>query len=299
MPDLSAMSDVDELENRWLNKVILYVEGEADEHVYRKIVGPDVADRLEFKTPVEATGYRAVMNRVAKERAANTKVFGLLDGEACVTCGALEQLAACDDVLFDLPAVEAAEGLIFLHAHELENILLLYGDLFNHVCRDVKLVDIGKRSPDAVRAHLLKFTRRFFSSALVKYAGLQRRFEGGQENTIDAGQFLNKHSTASILRKYKAYVVSTGASWTDYTKTARHVLAGLKARFEAGAMDDDDRHYHFVRLADGKGLLERMKAEYKPSTTWDGSLIDGVVGNDYSNRFRTTLLSLVSLEAAA
>ncbi len=294
MPDLSAIDDVEELENRWLNKAIVYVEAEIDERVYTRMAGPNVADRLEFKTPkTGGAGQGAVAKSVARERGEkkNTKVFGLLDGEASVTFGALHELVGCDDVIFDLPGVAEADGLIFLQAHELENILLLYGDLCDHVCRDVRLMDFGTRKPDDVRALLIQFTQRFFSSAMVKYAGLHLRFNGSTLDPIDGGQFLNeKLSTAAIMRRFKQYVVSEGGSWAEFSVIIRSVLTQLKGRFAAEGLSRADQEDHLIRLADGKGLLTRLKAQYKPSTTWDGSLVEAVVRHDYSSRFTKAIL---------
>lgn len=300
MADISEINDIDELENRWLDKVIVYVEAEADSHVYTKLVGPNLADRLEFKPPPESTGYLAVMTRVADERQRNTKVFGLLDGEASATCGGLDRLVASEGVLFDVPENPGTTGLFFLHVHELENLLILYGDLFEHVCRDVRLTDIGKRSPEDVQDLLGKATRRFFSSALAKYAGGEVRASGSEVNLIDAGQFLDmKQTTTSILRKFRAYIDGAGGSWTDYTDIARRVLKDLAERFDAEGLEEDGRRLHFVRLADGKGLLQSLKSQYKPSTTWDGSLIENLLKNDYAGQFRQALLERVELAEAA
>ena len=54
MPEISTFGDVEELDNRYIDKSVVYVEGEDDQKVWERIIGSDVADKLEFKVPSQA-----------------------------------------------------------------------------------------------------------------------------------------------------------------------------------------------------------------------------------------------------
>ena len=59
MPDLSVFRDVDEVENRYIDKCVVYSEGKDDRNVWQKVMGGEFADRIEFKVPVaEGTDLR-------------------------------------------------------------------------------------------------------------------------------------------------------------------------------------------------------------------------------------------------
>ena len=52
MPELSVFVDVEEMDNRYIGKCVVYVEGRDDRNVWERIVGSELADRLEFKVPL-------------------------------------------------------------------------------------------------------------------------------------------------------------------------------------------------------------------------------------------------------
>jgi hypothetical protein len=123
MPSLRSIGDSVELDNRYIDKCVVYVEGDDDEGLWKFIIGLDVGDRIEFKVPLSmGSGYEVVHDRVRKERPGNPKIYGLLDGEAAASFGQIGRLinAADSEIIFELDSPEL-EGILFLVEHEVEN----------------------------------------------------------------------------------------------------------------------------------------------------------------------------------
>lgn len=146
MPSLRTMPDVEELDNRYIDKCIIYVEGESDLTVWERIVGPNVADRVEFKVPqAVGSGYTLVCQRVARERQTNPRIFGLVDGEIAAVHDKIDKLIASVEPIFVLDD-PALDGILFLAEHEAENVLLRYSELPNYVLNDFSLAKGSTRT---------------------------------------------------------------------------------------------------------------------------------------------------------
>ncbi|PDT43977.1 hypothetical protein CO661_31945 [Sinorhizobium fredii] len=290
MPDLSSIRDTEELENRYLDKVIIYVEADADEEVFRRIAGPALAGRLEFKTPrSEGSGFNLVFDRVRTERPSNGKIFGLVDGEAAVTVGGLNELLNSDDALFSLPGKAEVDGILFLEAHELENLLLMYGDICEHICRDVRLADLNSHSVEDVRQKLSLIALRFFGSAVLKYSALEMRRSGKACEIVPAGTFLSRDETMRILREVKQRLIQTG-EWGEFRATFLEVTKRLRDRFDRENLSSEAKRRHLLRLADGKSLLNRLRQHYNTNGRWDGHLVDSVTRNAYAAKFSNCVI---------
>ena len=160
MPDISTFGDVEELDNRYIDKSVVYVEGEDDQKVWEHIVGSDVADKLEFKVPLQAgAGYKAVLKRVREERLQNPNVHGLLDGEVAAEYGAVEQLINCTKTIFTLDCKEF-EGIIFMSFHELENVLVCHSSIVAFAVNNVRLRELGQVNEVDAECQLITIARR-------------------------------------------------------------------------------------------------------------------------------------------
>lgn len=292
MPDLFAVGDAEALDNRYVAKVIVYVEADEDREAYSRIAGPDVRDRLEFKTTgLGSGGWEAVRDRVKVERPTNDKVYGLVDGEAVVHFDGWEALVACDRHLFQVQPA-AAEGMIFISSHELENLLLLYGDICGVIVKGVKLKELTKHDAAVVQAGLHKAARRFFIAAAMTYAANELRRTGVDSVVFNNGKFVDGKSATRLLAELAAEVKAEGLSWPTLRTEIRKVLARLKARFKDEGLNPAAKAYHFIRLADGKRLLAGMRKTYQAKGPWDGHLVDQVCRAPYADAFRSELLTL-------
>jgi hypothetical protein len=291
MPNLSSIDDPEALENRYVDKTIIYVEGEPDEEVFRRIVGPEIADRLEFKTPKSGgAGYLTVLNRVRNERPSNRKIYGLVDGEAAVTVGGLHVLLDCRDLIFAIPDCPEADGIIFLAGHELENVMMLYGGLVGHICNDVRLRDLNSLSEGSVTKQVLFLTRRFFNAALLKYAALQLTWLGQECSIVEAGRFQAKCSAMSIRRDLRNKIAKQGIPWDAFSAQIYGITRHLRKHFKMEALDEKCKSMHLMRLADGKGLLTKLQSHYKSGGRWEGHLVQALTEPRFAVEFRTSLM---------
>jgi hypothetical protein len=291
--DLSQIQDVEALENRYLGKAIVYVESEHDEEVYRRFAGPDVADRLEFKvTKVGVGGWMAVRDRLRQERPSNDNVYGLLDGEAAVHFDGWEALIACQNHIFSLTVAEA-EGIFFISGHELENLLMKHGDICGLIVKEVRLGDLAKHKVEEVQVQLVLAARRFFAAAAIKYvlADLERR--GVAVPDFKLSRFRDpEQSAVSLLLELRKEIKAAGLDWKQVRGAIQAVLARLKARFVSDGLGPDARDDHYVRLADGKAVVARLREVFTLRGPLDGHLVDTASRAAYAAEFRAELLQL-------
>ena len=128
MPKLSDIGNSDAVDSVYAARAVVYVEADVDSVVFARIVGMSDAQKVAFKAPrAHGGGYSAVCAQVGRERGnGNHRVFGLIDGEAAATLGSLCELIAATSAIFPLPNYD---GVFCLAQHELENLMLLHGDI--------------------------------------------------------------------------------------------------------------------------------------------------------------------------
>jgi len=286
MAELEAL-DALALENAYLGRVVLYVEAEADAEVFRRILGPDMADRFEVQIPPKATGWETVKNRVAYERHGNQKIFGLLDGEAAAAITGWDPLVCCDDQLF---TCDDHQGLIFLAGHEIENLLMLHGGFCEVVADDVRLLDINLRTPLDIRTLLVRKAQRFFISAVIKYAVLTMQNQGRAISLPTLGRFKSKETTVSVIRAMRAEIEAQGVPWADVSAEIHAVIDRLRVKFNAEAASSTAKSDHLIRLADGKGLIDGVRAEVNTNARWEGHLARNLTRPAYADQFRELII---------
>ncbi len=296
MPGLDALGDPSALLNRYLDKVVVYVEGEGDQRLFARIVGPDIADRLEFQTPVtDGGGCRTVIKRVQDERPSNNKIFGLVDGETAVELGGIMDFVGCRKHLFALTSGGASDGIIFLAGHELENLILMHGGVCELVSKNMKLSHLGNVEADEVEETLIRLTRRFLLSALLKYAAFSLGLGGAPVVTNKSGKLIDANMRVSKwLDELKAAVLGAGGDWGAYRSEAKTILNSLIQQLAAEAASPAAKRSHFVRLADGKSLLIGLQRHYGQNIG-EGILADALTKAPYAPQFRTELAELTAL----
>lgn len=297
MPKLSEIPDVEELDNLYADKIIIYVEGTDDKAVFTELIGPNHGDQLEFKVPEESgSGYHTVRNRVFELRKRNKKIHGLLDGEAAASLGHVEEFINAKGVLFTVP-VEALEGLYFLFENELENLLLCHVDVAEFINQNVPFGQIGVGPVDQIRADLTALSRRFYALTMLRFAAGEIHRGGKSCPQVDdhAKLFQGPHSVATILKMLKVKIEAHGIVWIDFMTRVHAVIGAVQGPFKAPGYDNDQRVREIVRLADGKEMLKRVRTKYNNGgLNWEGLLVERLKRSDYADDFTKALLRATS-----
>lgn len=294
MPKLSEIGNSDAVDSLYAARAIVYVEANVDSEVFARIVGMSAAQKVAFKAPrADGGGYHAVCTQVNQERGnGNNRVFGLVDGEAAATLGSLCELIAATSAIFPL---SNHEGVFCLAVHELENLMLLHGDICGYLVNDVELVNLSTRNRTEIEKTLRDLTRRFFIAAILKYAALHLRRSGRLYRPVDIGRFQNKaESTKSIRTALKKNIVDSGLDWNTFRDQVVAIVCTLRQRFRDEGLSREGRSFHMLRLSDGKGLMKRLKSEYSASSKMEGHLISHLVVSTYAGIFRSEILTAVA-----
>ncbi|URK89511.1 ATP-binding protein (plasmid) [Rhizobium sp. RCAM05350] len=294
MANLSQISDTAELDNKYIGKVVVYVEAESDANLFEVLVGPGHAERIEFKTtPEGGNGCGPTTARVKRERVTNRKVFGLIDGEAATSSHlGFEKMLSCVEPTFVVDDPEL-EGVLFLADHEAENILLRHSDVCHFIVNDTPLAGMKSRTADEVRKYINGIVDRYFSSAICKYTSARLHSANAMAGILDSGMFFNDLSRSKFLKLLQAKVVAAGCSWEDF-RTELDTLRGLiETRF--ATMEDELKEEERKRLSDGKSALARIKHQFGVSKSWEGHLANELAGLPYAAEFRESVFRRTGL----
>lgn len=289
MPRLSAIGNADTVDSQYADRTVVYVEAPMDSTVFERLMGMDNAARITFKTPtVEGGGYSMVCAQVAKDRLQNLPVFGLLDGEAAAHLGGLEQLLDCATTIFDVPA---QPGIFFLNEHELENLLIMYGDACEFLVHNVALAGVGSRTREQIEARLGYLTRRFFIAAILKYAALKLREAGEFYALVNAKRFGHDgSSTKVILQALKAEITQAGLDWAKFRAEVFRITRLLRKKFKDEGLQPEACEQHLLRLADGKNLMITLGKDFEAGKAWEGQLLNRYLRSPQAGRLRDELL---------
>ena len=293
MPELSHFVDVEEMDNRYVGKCIVYVEGKEDRNVWKRIVGSGLADRLEFKVPLDkGAGSETVLNRVREERPRNSKIFGLVDGEVAAQFGEVTKLIDCSNALFELQGSQC-DGILFLCSHELENVLVGHSSLAAFVESNVKLGALGQVDKDDVERQILKQAKRFYVAALIKYTWAHMYFEGLVTRIVNVNHFRSDNGVTIEIEHAKQAIVR---EFSDGGRRFRQHLVEIgrcvRARMDEMKRDGRSADGEFIRLADGKSLLIKLRSQWGFTIANEGLLVDRVYRSDFASRFRNELVTV-------
>lgn len=298
MPKLSEIGNSDAVDSVYAARAIVYVEADVDSNVFARIVGMSGAQIVDFKAPLSGgSGYVAVCTQVDHERGnGNDRVFGLIDGEAAASLGSLCELIAANTAIFPL---SNHDSVFCLADHELENLMLLYGDVCGFLVKDVELTKLSSRNPVEVERTLRGLTRRFFSAAILKYAALHLRYKGKRYRPVDVGRFHDMAATTKSIRTaLKKEVIDAGMDWEIFYDQVIAIVCALRQRFHNENLSREKRSFHLLRLSDGKGLMNRLRSEFNASRRMDGHLVDNLVRSNYADVLREEILTAVTAASA-
>ena len=146
-----------------------------------------------------------------------------------------------------------------------------------------------------VEKTLRGLTRRFFFAAILKYAALHLRYEGKCYRPVKVGRFQDKAATTKSIRtELKKEIIGSGMDWDIFRDQVLEIICALRRRFHKENLSGEKRSFHLLRLADGKGLMNRLRSEFNASRRMDGHLVDKLVSSNYAGVLREEILTAVA-----
>jgi hypothetical protein len=290
MPDLLSIPDAEALDNRYIDKWVIYVEGDDDESVWTRTVGRQDAERIEFKVPSHAgSGFQVVFQRVRKERPANPKIYGLVDGESAASIGSLNDFLDCRNSFFVIGGTDF-DGIVFLCDHELETLLLRHAQVSLFIVNDASIKDLGVRLQEDVDRDYVQLARRFFIAALFKYVSAELKHHDPACDLLDVGRFRSGMGTMEVIREMKHLIDQQGGmNRADFLQRLYRIWGKVRTNMRDDGDTAEVRLQYVLRLADGKGLMVRIQSYFNMSKTWQGHLVDQFARSGFARRFRDEL----------
>jgi hypothetical protein len=290
MPNLSAIGDPESVKYLYSKRTIFLVEGPGDKNAFEAIVGSGYEADVEFQIASAGAGQggcKAVRDRVAELRPGNKRVFGLLDGEVAASVGATQALLYCSETIFTVPSTD---GLIFLGAHELENIYFENADVPAIISSHRSAASLHRHPPAQVAQSLDNNVSRFIRASVYKYTSAYFHSRGEMRGILSTKIF-GQAPSAEVRKIVVAAVTSGGKiNWETFVsqliqtgRTARDALRGVASSPAA-------RRSWLLRIADGKELLAKLRQLHgNLGEEVEGALLREVCKGGYPNVFRTSL----------
>jgi len=295
MPNLSSIKDTTALKQRYVNKVIVYVESDSDANLFRTIVGTKFHEYIQFETPPEkGEGCGPAKSFVAQYRKDNSRIYALLDGEAAVAeNNGFEEFVKSDGAIF---ALKDPDGVLFLADHEAENILFRQADVIAYIAEQATLAEIGKKDPEEILLKVSSIIERQFAGALCKYASYRLHADGKISGVL-SGTHAEHKPVDEIVKLLEQRVAACQCDWATFEAELERVRTHIVLHLET--MDEHGKTTTKWRLADGKIALSQIRHAYKIAQTWEGPLAKQVAASPYAERFRQDLFKLTEIHVAA
>lgn len=297
MPNLLSILDSEALENRYIDKFVVYVEGDDDEKVWTKVVGNDCRDRIEFRVPAQGgCGFEIVIARVQKERPQNPKVFGLVDGEAVASRGCVDLLLLCQDSLFSCENPDL-DGILFISDHELENLLLRHSKLSHFIAHDVAIREFGTRSEEYIENAILSLARRYFLAALFKYVSAEFKHRNCSCVLLDVQRFRSEASTLQVITELRKLLdAQPSIDRAEFMNRLFEISGQVRLKVRQEGSSSQSKLQNLIRLADGKKLMVAIQVLFKIKNNWQGHLIGQFLLSAYAQNFREELFKCLAPE---
>lgn len=255
MPSLSQLGDSDAVENKYVDRVILYVEGEDDRNIFSFYLLQQYEDKIEIKTPsVLGGGGNSVINRVNQERAVNQKVFGIVDGDVLLTKGHLtpfkESFGHSDWI-----QNSEYEGIYFFPCWEMENVL--YGKrILPHAIINLQPVkNLRTWTLRSIENGIIREAFRLSELAALNLALLERSYQTVKPETKT--QIANRNELRREILKYIGSLDDADAIGDRYAEWRRFFRTLLP-----NDCDRDVIYKQFVSRVDGKALGIMLKKRF-------------------------------------
>ena len=267
-----------------------------DSEVFARLVGMHAAQKVDFQGSYETAtvdGRLCATKLNENVESGNLRdVFGLIDGDAAACLGRWRDLFDAKGVIFHLCG---SRGILCLADHELENLLIRYGDICGYLADDVALSRLSSRARADIEETLRRLTRRFFHAAVLGYAIQNLHHSGKRYPVVTVGRLqISSVRTGAIRTDLKMRTASAGLNWDDFLAQVYEIMSALRGRFRKEGMSAAMRSIHLLRLADGKELMKKMISCYKANARTQGHLVHTLIGSEYANDFRGQILEAVA-----
>ncbi|WP_331327464.1 hypothetical protein [Methylobacterium fujisawaense] len=301
-------------------RVRIFTESEDDAFFYNRLIGPRIRQYVEFVDYAYGginegqKGYHGAIisyrNAIKRQRQHNKRedlYRCLLDGHVSSIFGktGLEIFDQVEPV-FSLSCDTDARGTLFLNCNELENVCLLYSSAVTHLKHYLRV-------SNARAGAEVFFNSGQFGEAMERslvYAAFNAASLRARGQRVIGFMPQNRHITdlekpaadleacaRRIFRfRSKHYRSSTGSAPDPFKaeedRRFRAYWKDIKKKFDEFSMTrvkDDPFHDQFLRLCDGKILMEWILPER--SGTWLKQFLLEVVESEYAWRFQRALLN--------
>ena len=255
MPSLRQLGDSDAVENKYVDRVVLYVEGEDDRNIFSVYLLQQYAEKIEIKTPSElGGGGNSVIDRVQQERAVNRKIFGIVDGDVLLTKGHLtpfkESFGHADWI-----QNSEHEGIYFFPCWEMENFLYGKGILPEAIFNLQPVKKLRTWTLRSIENVIIREAIRLSELAALNLALLERSYPTLKPETKT--QVANRNELRSEIRKFISSLDDAdeiGKRYADWRRFFRSLLPNH--------YDRDVIYKHFVSRVDGKALGIMFKKRF-------------------------------------
>ena len=276
MPSLASIGDAEAVDNRFIRKIVFYVEGREDEVLLRRYLFRDYYSDVEVKQPKnKGSGYHGVIARVASERTSNPRIFGIVDGETLIARGKIQEFidsANCQDWI----ELTDVDGVYASPCWELENFFLSSRALESVIPHLGHVRSIANFSMEKFRAVLVFEAVRLSIWATLNYAmAASGKSLIRAETRTDVDGISKIRQETRRLEQANQIPRATAEYW-------RHSLANT-------VVYSDDRYEIYDQLLgriDGKALYIRIKKRFRLREHIIGALANatGDVGNGVGSR---------------
>ncbi len=256
MPSLRDIGDSEAVDNKYVDRIVFYVEGPEDQSLFKTYLLSQYLHVAEVKTPKDlGSGYAAVIHRVQQERIGNEKIFGLVDGDALVMLGLVEKYW---EYFGEGKWIHTSQfdGIFFFPCWELENMLCDKEILPGTLIAAQPVWRLTWRSERIVKNIVLRealFLSEISAMNIALAAG------GG---SIIRAETKTGTSLRVTLRQELLEILrgQTGARevWQIYCQYRRIFIRLIRS-----SRSRDELYEKLVSRVDGKALLIRVKREMK------------------------------------
>lgn len=286
MPSLRELGDSNAVENKYVDRIVFYVEGEDDSNLFRVYLLKPYLPAVEIKIPSAlGGGYQAVMQRVQDERTVNNKIFGIVDGEALLPLG---HVSAFQDLFgtSDWIVVPEFDGIYFIPCWELENLLYSRDILPSGLIALQPVARLTDLSERAVKNMILAEAFRLSELSSLNLAliaescgvvraetktGINRRHELRREIEAEIESLEQSHSVKLRYEEWRSFF--------------RNLLRNSPTR--------DHIYDEFISRVDGKALSIRLRQRLRISGDMRSSLAHSFSRHEGSMKIIHSLLESV------
>ena len=255
MPSLSQLGDSDAVENKYVDRVVLYVEGEDDMNIFSLYFLQEHAEKIEVKTPSElGGGGNSVIKRVHQEREVNQKVFGVVDGDILLTNG---HHTPYKEEFGNWGWIQKSEhqGIYFLPCWEIENILYGRRILPQAIINLQPVKRLGTWKLRSVESVIIREAFRLSELAALNLALIEYSYP------IVRAQTKTEIATRNALHQELERYIST----LEHADTIGKRYSEWRKFFRTLLPPDCDRsviYSQFVSRVDGKALGIRLQKKF-------------------------------------